>query len=69
MKEITDFENCLSLGNDYAEQLLPKPNRESPLSIKGPMSRSEAIAFFYRCRLDTHPLYILEKDDAYFAFY
>ncbi len=69
MNELMDFENCLAQGNDYTKHLSPLLDGQGALSVKGPMSREEAISFFYRCRLNTFPLYMLEQKGGIYAFY
>jgi len=67
--DLTDFENCVELGNSHCSQLLSASQHKGALEMDGPMNREQAIHFFYRYRGNVFPLFIVEAKNGYFAFY
>lgn len=67
--ELTDFENCVALSEMHSAELFSASNNSRSLETHGPMSRDDAISFFYKYGGFMFPLYIVNAKDGYFAFY
>jgi hypothetical protein len=62
-----NFNNCLATtATHYKTHLLAS---DCSLERKGPMSRDQAESFFVQYGKNTHPLYILETSEGFYAYY